>query len=64
MHLHMDIEEWVKIWKNAILITCYTPCDKERMRFSSYTSHIRWFATMFINRNWWIIGWQIIRVLL
>jgi len=54
MYLHVNIEEWVKIWKNAILITYYTLCDKECPWFSSYTSHIQWFATMFINRSWWI----------
>jgi hypothetical protein len=32
--------------KNAILITHYTPYDKERLGFYSYTSHTQWLATM------------------
>ena len=51
----------VKVRRNAILITRYTPCDKERMRFSSCTSHKRWLATMATNRSWRIIGWRIIK---
>ena len=37
--------------KNAILSTNYTPRDKERMRFSSYTSQTQWLATVTVNGN-------------
>jgi hypothetical protein len=41
--------------KNAILITHYTPCDKERMRFSSKTYPTQWLATTTVNRKWRLI---------
>jgi hypothetical protein len=36
---------------NAILMSQYTACDNECMRFSSYTPNIRWLATMMVDRK-------------
>ena len=55
-------QEWKK--KNALLITHCTPCDKERMLFSTYTCQTPWIVTVTVSRNWRIIGCRIIEVVL
>jgi hypothetical protein len=64
MHLHMKIPTYLKIRNSAILMTHYTSRDKGRMRVSCCTSHTQLLSTVAVNRNWWIIGWRIIEVLL